>query len=165
MKRIIGLRGVASALLVVSSIGLFSTAVIGASSSSAASSTFVIGTVNSVQKLDPDIVTNFLDFEALGLIYNTLVQENANLQIVPDLATSWAFSNGNKTLTLHLRQNVKFDDGSTMTSATSRASTGCGRICLSSRATWRSGGCAASSGRSASSSGRCQRRRRSPGDT
>jgi peptide/nickel transport system substrate-binding protein len=117
MKRIIGLRGVASALLVVSSIGLFSTAVIGASSSSAASSTFVIGTVNSVQKLDPDIVTNFLDFEALGLIYNTLVQENANLQIVPDLATSWAFSNGNRTLTLHLRQNVKFDDGSTMTSA------------------------------------------------
>ena len=117
MKRIIGLRGVASALLVVSSVGLFSTAVIGASSSSAASSTFVIGTVNSVQKLDPDIVTNFLDFEALGLIYNTLVQENSNLQIVPDLATSWAFSNGNKTLTLHLRQNVKFDDGSTMTSA------------------------------------------------
>jgi peptide/nickel transport system substrate-binding protein len=117
MKRIIGLRGVASALLAVSSVGLFSTTVLGASSSSAASSTFVIGTVNSVQKLDPDIVTNFLDFEALGLIYNTLVQENANLQIVPDLATSWAFSNGNKTLTLQLRQNVKFDNGSALTSA------------------------------------------------
>ncbi len=73
--------------------------------------------MNSVQKIDPDIVTNFLDFSALGLIYQTLVQENANLQIEPDLATSWAFSNGNTTLTLHLRQNVKFDDGSTMTSA------------------------------------------------
>jgi peptide/nickel transport system substrate-binding protein len=117
MKRIIGLRGVASALLAVSSVGLFSTAVLGAGSSSAAGSTFVIGTVNSVQKIDPDVVTNFLDFEALGLIYQTLVQENANLQIVPDLATSWAFSNGNKTLTIQLRQNVKFDDGSTMTSA------------------------------------------------
>jgi peptide/nickel transport system substrate-binding protein len=117
MKRIIGLRGVASALLAVSSVGLFSTTVLGASSSSAASSTFVIGTVNSVQKIDPDVVTNFLDFEALGLIYQTLVQENANLQIVPDLATSWAFSNGNKTLTLQLRQNVKFDNGATMTSA------------------------------------------------
>ena len=117
MKRIIGLRGVASALLAVSSVGLFSTTVLGASSSSAASSTFVIGTVNSVQKIDPDVVTNFLDFEALGLIYQTLVQENANLQIVPDLATSWAFSNGNRTLTLQLRQNVKFDNGATMTSA------------------------------------------------
>jgi peptide/nickel transport system substrate-binding protein len=117
MKRIIGLRGVASALLAVSSVGLFSTTVLGASSSSAASSTFVIGTVNSVQKIDPDVVTNFLDFEALGLIYQTLVQENANLQIEPDLATSWAFSNGNRTLTLQLRQNVKFDNGATMTSA------------------------------------------------
>jgi peptide/nickel transport system substrate-binding protein len=101
----------------VSSVGLFSTTILGASSSSAASSTFVIGTVNSVQKIDPDVVTNFLDFEALGLIYQTLVQENANLQIEPDLATSWAFSNGNKTLTLQLRQNVKFDSGATMTSA------------------------------------------------
>ena len=117
MKRIIGLRGVASALLAVSSVGLFSTAIVSSGSSSAASSTFVIGTVASVQKIDPDMVTNFLDFEALGLIYQTLVQENANLQIVPDLATSWAFSNGNKTLTLQLRQNVKFDDGSTLTSA------------------------------------------------
>jgi peptide/nickel transport system substrate-binding protein len=116
MKRIFGLRGVAAAALALSSVALFSTTVEG-SSASAAGSTFVIGTVNSVQKIDPDIVTNFLDFEALGLIYNTLVQENANLQIVPDLATSWAFSNGNRTLTLQLRQNVKFDDGSTLTSA------------------------------------------------
>jgi peptide/nickel transport system substrate-binding protein len=116
MKRFIGLRGAASALLAISSVGLFSTAV-SSSGASAAGSTFVIGSVNSVQKIDPDIVTNFLDFEALGLIYQTLVQENSNLQIVPDLATSWAFSNGNKTLTLQLRQNVKFDDGSVMTSA------------------------------------------------
>jgi peptide/nickel transport system substrate-binding protein len=116
MKRIFGLRGVAAASLALSSVALFSTTV-GGSSASAAGSTFVIGTVNSVQKIDPDIVTNFLDFEALGLIYNTLVQENSNLQIEPDLATSWAFSNNNKTLTLQLRQNVKFDDGSTMTSA------------------------------------------------
>jgi peptide/nickel transport system substrate-binding protein len=116
MKRFLGLRGVASAVLALSSVALFVVNVEG-SSASAASSTFVIGTVNSVQKIDPDVVTNFLDFEALGLIYNTLVQENANLQIVPDLATSWAFSNGNKILTLQLRQGVKFDDGSTMTSA------------------------------------------------
>jgi peptide/nickel transport system substrate-binding protein len=117
MKRLFGWRGAASAALAVSSVAMFSSSIVGSSSASAASSTFVIGTTNSVQKIDPDVVTNFLDFEALGLIYNTLVQENAKLQIEPDLATSWAFSNGNRTLTLHLRTGVKFDDGSTMTSA------------------------------------------------
>ena len=123
MNRKFGARGLATAALVMSTVGMVSTSVLGTGSASAsigaraASSTLVIGSVNSVQKLDPDVVTNFLDFEALGLIYNTLVQENSNLQITPDLATSWAFSNGNKTLTLNLRQGVKFDDGSTMTSA------------------------------------------------
>ena len=116
MKRLIGLRGAVSALLAISSVGLFATTV-GSSGASAAGSTFVIGSVNSVQKIDPDVVTNFLDFSALGLIYQTLVQENAKLAIEPELATSWAFSNGNRTLTLQLRPNVKFDDGSTMTSA------------------------------------------------
>ena len=117
MKKLIGLRGVASALLAISTVGVVGTTV-GSSGASAASSTFVIGSVSSVQKIDPDTVTNFLDFEALGLIYQTLVQENAKtFAIEPDLATSWAFSNNNKTLTLHLRQNVKFDDGTTMTSA------------------------------------------------
>jgi peptide/nickel transport system substrate-binding protein len=123
MKRNLGVRGLASAALVASTIGMFSSSVLDSANASAsvsaraASSSLVIGDTNSVQKIDPDVVTNFLDFDALGLIYNTLVQENANLQIVPDLATSWAFSNGNKTLTLKLRQGVKFDDGSTMTSA------------------------------------------------
>jgi peptide/nickel transport system substrate-binding protein len=123
MKRIFGVRGFASAALVVSTIGMFSSSVLDSANASAAMSpktagpTLVIGTVNNVQKIDPDIVTNFLDFEALGLIYNTLVQENSSLQIVPDLATSWAFSNGNTKLTLQLRTGVKFDDGSTMTSA------------------------------------------------
>jgi len=123
MKRNIGVRGFASAALVVSTIGMFSSSVLDSASASASASpktsgsTLVIGTVNSVQKIDPDVVTNFLDFEALGLIYNTLVQENSSLKIVPDLATSWAFSNGNRKLTLQLRAGVKFDDGSTMTPA------------------------------------------------
>jgi peptide/nickel transport system substrate-binding protein len=88
----------------------------------AASSTFVVANTSSVQKLDPDVVTNFLDFQALGLIYDTLVQYNAKLVVTPDLATSWKFSNGNKTLTLQLRKGVKFSDGTTFTSANVKAS-------------------------------------------
>jgi peptide/nickel transport system substrate-binding protein len=83
----------------------------------AKSSTFVVGATSSVLKLDPDIVTNFLDFQALGVIYDPLVQYNASSKIVPDLATSWKYSNGGKALTFVLRRNVKFDDGTTFTSA------------------------------------------------
>ena len=70
-----------------------------------------------MQKLDPDVVTNFLDFQALGLIYDTLVKYNSKLQLTPDLATSWKFSNGNKTLTFQLRKNVTFTDGTPFNSA------------------------------------------------
>jgi peptide/nickel transport system substrate-binding protein len=87
------------------------------SSHSDASSTFVVANTSSVQKLDPDVITNFLDFQALGLIYDTLVKYDAHLKLTPDLATSWKFSNGNKTLTFQLRKGVKFTDGTTFTSA------------------------------------------------
>ena len=93
--------------------------VVHAGRSAAASSgrTLVIGDTSSVQKLDPDVVTNFLDFQALGLIYDQLVQYNSKLQLVPDLATSWAYSNDNKLLTFQLRKGVTFDDGTPFTSA------------------------------------------------
>jgi peptide/nickel transport system substrate-binding protein len=81
------------------------------------SATFVVADTSSVQKLDPDVVTNFLDFQALGLIYDQLVQYNAQEQIVPDLATSWAYSDHDTVLSFKLRQGVKFDDGSSFDSA------------------------------------------------
>ncbi|MCU1489011.1 MAG: hypothetical protein JWM85_416 [Acidimicrobiaceae bacterium] len=83
----------------------------------AKSGNFVVANTSSVQKLDPDVITNFLDFQALGLIYDQLVQFNQKLQVVPDLATSWTFSNGGKVLTFQLRKGVKFDDGTTFNSA------------------------------------------------
>ena len=83
----------------------------------AASGTVVFANTSSVQKLDPDVVTNFVDFQALRLIYDTLVTYNDRLQLTPDLATSWSFSNGGKTITFQLRKNVSFTDGTTFTSA------------------------------------------------
>ncbi|HXW82531.1 MAG TPA: ABC transporter substrate-binding protein, partial [Acidimicrobiales bacterium] len=89
----------------------------GRSAAASSGGTLVIGDTSSVQKLDPDVVTNFLDFQALGLIYDQLVQYNSKLQLVPDLATSWAYSNNNKLLTFQLRKGVTFDDGTPFTSA------------------------------------------------
>ena len=77
----------------------------------------MVASTSGVQNLDPDTVTNFVDFQALGLVYDQLVRYNKSLQFEPDLATSWAFSNGNRTLTFQLRRGVTFHDGSVFTSA------------------------------------------------
>jgi peptide/nickel transport system substrate-binding protein len=84
---------------------------------SSSPSTFVVASTSGVQKLDPDVVTNFVDFQTLGLVYDQLVRYNKELQFVPDLARSWAFSKGNRAITFQLRRGVIFDDGSSFTSA------------------------------------------------
>jgi peptide/nickel transport system substrate-binding protein len=84
--------------------------------------TFVVATTAGPSKLDPDVTTAFVDFQAEGLIYEQLVRYNARVQVTPDLATKWTYSDNNKVLTFHLRKGVKFDDGSTFTSADAVAS-------------------------------------------
>jgi peptide/nickel transport system substrate-binding protein len=119
-------RGAPAAALVALLIGLAACSSSGSStpSSSGASSSapFVIANTSSVQKLDPQVATNFLDLQALGLVYQPLVTLNSSLQVVPDLATSWTFSSDSKSVTFTLRSGVKFDDGSTLTSADVKAS-------------------------------------------
>jgi peptide/nickel transport system substrate-binding protein len=56
---------------------------------------------------------------ASGFIYEPLVQVDyvrSNF-VIPWLASSWAWSNGSKTLTWHLQQGVKWSDGQPFTSA------------------------------------------------
>jgi peptide/nickel transport system substrate-binding protein len=53
-----------------------------------------------------------------GAIYEGLIiSPEGGKPAVPWLARSWKWSNGNKTLTLNLAKNVKFSDGTPMTSA------------------------------------------------
>ena len=80
-------------------------------------SAFVVASTSGVQNLDPDTVTNLVDFQALGLVYGQLVRYDRKLQLVPDLATNWAFSDGNRAITFQLRRGVTFDDGSVFSSA------------------------------------------------
>jgi len=119
-------RGAPAAALVALSIGLAACSSSGSTSANSSSSTssapFVIANTSSVQKLDPQIATNFLDLQALGLVYQPLVSLNSSLQVVPDLASSWTFSSDSKSVTFTLRSGVKFDDGSTLTSADVKAS-------------------------------------------
>src|SRR5881398_2886405 len=75
---------------------------------------------------DPAFVKNFNPYTATGLPSGSFVQGafyeplvvvgEGGLKPVPWLAKSWAWSNGNKTLTLQLQKGVKWSDGKPLTS-------------------------------------------------
>ncbi len=71
--------------------------------------------------LDPHTQTAFASFRLLELIYEPLVDLDADLNIIPALAESWAFNDDATVLTLNLRPGVTFHDGSAMTSEDVRA--------------------------------------------
>jgi peptide/nickel transport system substrate-binding protein len=76
---------------------------------------------------DPAFVRNFNPYTATGLPSGSFVQGafyepliitgEGGLKPVPWLARTWAWSNGNKTLTLNLAQGIKWSDGKPLTSA------------------------------------------------
>lgn len=65
--------------------------------------------------LDPHTQTAFASFRLLELIYEPLVNLDADLNVVPSLAESWDFADDGMTLTLNLRQGVKFHNGADFT--------------------------------------------------
>jgi peptide/nickel transport system substrate-binding protein len=75
---------------------------------------------------DPAFTKNFNPYTATGLPSGQFIQGSfyeplvitpeGGLKPVPWLAQSWAWSNGNKTLTLNLAKGVKWSDGKPLTS-------------------------------------------------
>ncbi len=62
--------------------------------------------------LDPVFTDANVDIWILSNLYDTLLRPTHDGKgLVPGLATKWAFSDGGKTLTLTLREGVKFADG------------------------------------------------------
>lgn len=61
--------------------------------------------------LDPHRSGTVVDRHVYQNLYDKLVDTDANLAIVPMLATSWAISPDGKTVTFKLRQGVRFHDG------------------------------------------------------
>ena len=60
---------------------------------------------------DPAQSLNACDKVDQGLVYDSLTELSPTGQLEPGLAQSWDFTPGGSTLTLHLRPNVKFSDG------------------------------------------------------
>ena len=65
--------------------------------------------------LDPALVTDNYGLTIISQIFNGLVQFDANLKPIPDLAEFWEGSRDGRTWTFALRQGVKFHNGREMT--------------------------------------------------
>lgn len=62
------------------------------------------------------------DYWIIKLVYSTLVDLDADLNVVPELASSWEISDDGLVYTFHLVQGVKFQNGRELTSADVRYS-------------------------------------------
>ena len=72
--------------------------------------------------LDPRIGQNAASQHLAVLIFNSLVRKNENSEIVPDLASRWEMPDP-RTYVFHLRHDVRFHDGSPLTSRDVQPST------------------------------------------
>ncbi len=130
MKGMCALTGIAAvlALAACGSSSSSSTSTSSAGLSTAPSNpnaTIVTNFAIAPATLDPDFTEANQEVGIDGALYSTLTQAGhvpgpipgtteANLSptaVNPYLATSWAFSNGNKTLTFHMRTGLKFPSG------------------------------------------------------
>jgi peptide/nickel transport system substrate-binding protein len=66
-------------------------------------------------QLDPHKTTAYFSFEVLENVFDTLVEPDANLEMRPALAESWAVSADQLGWTFRLRHGVTFHDGSPFT--------------------------------------------------
>lgn len=76
-----------------------------------------IGIGASLAKLDPLLTTIGDEYIYDNLVFNGLTRMDENQAILPDLAERWEYSADLKRWTFHLRQGVKFHDGTVMSSA------------------------------------------------
>jgi peptide/nickel transport system substrate-binding protein len=63
-------------------------------------------------RIDPAVGNDFASSTSLANLYDTLIFPNAKGGVDPWLATSWDISTDGLVYTFHLRQGVKFHDGS-----------------------------------------------------
>nr|BBH85776.1 oligopeptide-binding protein OppA [Thermosporothrix sp. COM3] len=78
--------------------------------------TIPIGGRTELQSFDPALVTEQASIRAVNLVFTGLVQLNNKLEVVDQLAESHSVSADGLTWTFKLRPNLKFSDGTPLTS-------------------------------------------------
>ncbi|MGE3271017.1 MAG: ABC transporter substrate-binding protein [Chloroflexota bacterium] len=76
----------------------------------------VIASPSDISKLDPHMSTSFQDIIVTFNLYDNLTARDPDLKLIPRLATEWK-STSDTVWEFKLRPNVKFHDGSPLTSA------------------------------------------------
>jgi peptide/nickel transport system substrate-binding protein len=77
----------------------------------AAAQTLRFGLAEDPDVLDPTLARTFVGRVVFAALCDKLVDIDANLKIVPQLATAWEWSKDAKALTLTIRSGVTFHDG------------------------------------------------------
>jgi oligopeptide transport system substrate-binding protein len=73
--------------------------------------------VSDIATFDPGLSTDLSSINAIDLVFTGLVQLDDNLKVQPQLAASYSLGSDGLTWTFHLRPNLKFSDGTALTSA------------------------------------------------
>lgn len=89
--------------------------------SSPESAPFVVARTADIDGRDPATATAFQTVQTLGLVYDTLIDTDADGELQPGLATEWEVSEDGRTVTLQLRDGVTFHDGATFTAEDAKA--------------------------------------------
>ncbi|HEX5319548.1 MAG TPA: ABC transporter substrate-binding protein [Stellaceae bacterium] len=83
----------------------------------ASAQTLRIGLAEDPDLLDPTLARTYVGRIVFASLCDKLVDISPELDIVPQLATSWDYVDDNKGLVFHLRQGVKFQDGTPFNAA------------------------------------------------
>ena len=70
-----------------------------------------VGLAGNPGPLDPAQSGNFIDRNVFAALCDKLVDTDADMNYVPQLATRWEWSDDQRALTLTLREGVRFQDG------------------------------------------------------
>ncbi|CAN1542369.1 DdpA ABC-type dipeptide transport system, periplasmic component [Rhabdaerophilaceae bacterium] len=92
-----------------------------ATSAQAQGATLRIGLQEDPDMLDPHRARTFVGRIVFKGLCDKLFDASADLQLIPRLATEWAFSADGLTATIKLRAGVKFHDGTTFDAAAAKA--------------------------------------------
>lgn len=90
-------------------------------------SVFRYNETTGIASLDPAFAKNQSIMWAIHQLFNTLVEVDSNLNIVPSLAKSWDISDDNLLFTFHLRTDVFFHDNNAFTDGKARPDDPVGR--------------------------------------
>src|SRR5580658_9414061 len=87
------------------------------SGAAGAQTTLRIGLAEDPDIVDPTLARTFVGRIVFASLCDKLVDISPELDIVPQLATEWQWTDDNKALVMKLRQGVKFQDGEPMDAA------------------------------------------------